>query len=452
MKMKHSVLSAALLSAALSLTPAISQAGIPAPVVQDGQAMPSLAPMLQKVTPAVVSVNVSGVQVSKQRVPDMFRFFFGPNAPQEQVQKRPFRGLGSGVIIDAKKGYIITNHHVIDNADDITVGLLDGREVPAKLIGSDANADVALLQIKAKNLTQIKVADSDQLHVGDYAVAIGNPFGLGQTVTSGIVSALGRSGLGIEQLENFIQTDAAINSGNSGGALVNLRGELIGINTAIVAPSGGNVGIGFAIPINMVRNLANQIIEHGEVRRGVLGVTGGDLTPDLAKGFGLNTKHGGFVREVTPDSAAAKAGMKAGDIIVSINGKNIRSFTELAARVASLGAGAKIKLGIIRDGDRKTLNVTLGEASQVAEKGAAELHPMLAGAALKDTKGGVEVTDVAANSPAAMIDLEKGDVIVGINRMKVRSLKALRKALKNNQGSVALKVRRGDAYLFLVLR
>lgn len=353
MKTKLSVLSAAMLAATLTMMPVVSQAAIPQTV--EGQSIPSLAPMLERTTPAVVSVAVTGTHVSKQRVPDVFRYFFGPNAPQEQVQERPFRGLGSGVIIDAEKGYIVTNNHVIDGADDIQVGLHDGREVKAKLIGTDSESDIALLQIEAKNLVAIKSSNSDDLRVGDFAVAIGNPFGLGQTVTSGIVSALGRSGLGIEMLENFIQTDAAINSGNSGGALVNLNGELIGINTAIVAPGGGNVGIGFAIPANMVKNLVAQIAEHGEVRRGVLGISGRDLDSQLAQGFGLDTQHGGFVNEVAKDSAAEKAGIKAGDIIISVDGRGIKSFQELRAKVATMGAGAKVELGLIRDGDRKPL-------------------------------------------------------------------------------------------------
>ncbi|MCL1077448.1 DegQ family serine endoprotease [Parashewanella spongiae] len=450
MKIKLSALSAAVLGAALTLAPVVSHAAMP--VAIDGQQMPSLAPMLEQITPAVVSVNVSGVQVSKRQLPDAFRYFFGPNAPKEQVQERPFRGLGSGVIIDAKKGYIVTNHHVINNADDITIGLTDGREVPAKLIGSDSEADIALLQIKADNLSEIKSSDSDDLRVGDFSVAIGNPFGLGQTVTSGIVSALGRSGLGIEMLENFIQTDAAINSGNSGGALVNLRGELIGINTAIVAPSGGNVGIGFAIPANMVHNLVDQIIEHGEVRRGILGVMGRNLDADLAKGFGLDTRHGTFVNEVQPDSAADKAGIKAGDIIVSVNERKIKSFEELRAKVASLGAGAKVTLGLIHDGDEKTVDVILGEAKQVAEKSAGALHPMLDGAALKDGNQGVEITDIATGSPAAASQLQKGDIIIGVNRDRIRTLKSLRKILKNKEGAVALKILRGKTHLFLVLR
>ncbi|ACA88481.1 Do family serine endopeptidase DegQ [Shewanella woodyi] len=450
MKTKLSLLSAALLTASLTLTPAISQAAIPMAV--NGESIPSLAPMLERTTPAVVAVAVEGTHVSKQKLPDAFRYFFGPNAPQEQVQERPFRGLGSGVIIDANKGYIVTNNHVIDGADEILIGLHDGREVEAKLIGADAESDIALLQIKAKNLVAVKRADSDELKVGDFAVAIGNPFGLGQTVTSGIVSAMGRSGLGIEMLENFIQTDAAINSGNSGGALVNLNGDLIGINTAIVAPGGGNVGIGFAIPANMVNNLVDQIIEHGEVRRGVLGVSGRDLTSELAQAFGLDTQHGGFVDQVMEDSAAEDAGIKAGDIIVSVNGRKIKSFQELRAKVATMGAGAKVKFGLIRDGDSKTVSATLGEASQTTEASAGAVHPMLAGAALENGDDGVEITDIAQNSPAAASGLRKGDVIVGVNRSSIDDLNSLKAKLKEQQGTVALKIQRGHSSLFLVLR
>ncbi|MDR8522322.1 MULTISPECIES: DegQ family serine endoprotease [Shewanella] len=450
MKTKLSILSAALLSATLTMAPAVSQAAIPLAV--DGQELPSLAPMLQKTTPAVVAVAVSGTHVSKQKVPDAFRYFFGPNAPREQVQERPFKGLGSGVIIDAEEGYIVTNNHVIEGADEILIGLHDGREIEAKLIGADAESDIALLQIKAKNLTALKRADSDKLQVGDFAVAIGNPFGLGQTVTSGIVSAMGRSGLGIEMLENFIQTDAAINSGNSGGALVNLNGELIGINTAIVAPGGGNVGIGFAIPANMANNLVQQIIEHGEVRRGVLGVMGQDLTSELAKGFGIETQHGGFINEVMPDSAAEKAGIKVGDIIVSVNGRSIKSFQELRAKVATMGAGSEVEFGLIRDGDKETVTAVLGESTQAAEAAAGAVHPMLQGAKLESTKSGVEITEVAQGSPAAMSGLIKGDVIVGVNRTKVKNLKALKSALEDQKGTVALKIKRDSTSLYLILR
>ena len=267
--MKVKIFAAFALATALVITP--SSASIP--FFSQKNETPTLAPMLEEVTPAVVNISVKGKREVRQRIPDMFRFFFGPGGPREQVQERPFQGLGSGVIIDAKEGYVVTNNHVIDGATEILVTLKDGRQFDATVIGTDDRSDIALLKIKdGENLTAIKVGRSADLRVGDFVVAIGNPFGLGQTVTSGIVSALGRSGLGIEEIENFIQTDAAINSGNSGGALVTLDGELIGINTAILGPNGGNIGIGFAIPSDMMTNLVAQLIEFGEVRRGVLGV------------------------------------------------------------------------------------------------------------------------------------------------------------------------------------
>ena len=278
----------------------VSSAAIPF-FSNDNSQIPSLAPMLDKATPAIVSISVEGTQVSRQRVPEMFKHFFG--GTEEQVQERPFKGLGSGVIIDAKKGYVVTNNHVVDNADEITVKLTDGREFKAKKLGSDDQSDIALLKIDPDALIAIPLSDSDELRVGDFVVAIGNPFGLNQTVTSGIVSALGRSGLNIGGYENFIQTDAAINRGNSGGALVSLRGELVGINTAIFGPNGGNVGIGFAIPSNMMRSLVDQIIEFGEVRRGLLGIMGQDIDSGLADAMNLDVNQGAFVSEVSPDSA-----------------------------------------------------------------------------------------------------------------------------------------------------
>lgn len=441
---------AAILSASLTFLPAVANAAMP--FLINEQRVPSLAPMLEKTTPAVVSVAVSGTHVSKQQIPDVFRYFFGPNSPKEQVKERPFRGLGSGVIIDAKKGYIVTNNHVIDGADDIQIGLHDGREIKADLIGKDADSDIALLQIKADNLVEIQSANSDAIRVGDFAVAIGNPFGLGQTVTSGIISALGRSGLGIEMLENFIQTDAAINSGNSGGALVNLNGELIGINTAIVGPNGGNVGIGFAIPANMVHNLVNQIIEHGEVRRGILGISGRDLDSSLAKAFGIETQHGAFVNEVIADSAAEDAGINAGDIIVEFDNRKIKSFHELRAKIATMGSGAKIELGIIRDGKMKKVNVTLGEADDAKTAKAGAIHPMLQGATLENNRNGIEITNVVKGSPAAMSGIKQGDVIIGVNRQRVKDLKTLKELLKDNPNAAALKLNRDGTRLYLVLR
>ncbi len=447
-------LSALTLSLSLCLSSLPAHAALPLQV--NGQEMPSLAPIVEQVTPAVVNILVSGKKVTKQEIPEQFRFFFGPDFPGSQVQEQPFQALGSGVIIDADKGYIITNHHVIDGADEIKVTLKDGRELTAKKIGEDQQSDIALLQIKADGLTAIKLANSDSLRVGDFAMAIGNPFGLGQTVTSGIISALGRSGLNIENIENFIQTDAAINSGNSGGALVNLKGELIGINTAILGPNGGNIGIGFAIPSNMVRDLTDQILKYGEVRRGVLGIMGGELTADLAKAFGYNKQQGAFVNQVMPGSAASEAGIKPGDIITKLNGKDIRSFGELRANIATMGAGKKISLGLIRDGKDMTVDVTLKQADMTETK-ANVLHPALEGATLANTEPGSDVQGVVIKkldekSPAAQAGLQEGDVIVGVNRTPTSDLKELRAAMKNKNGILALNIRRGDMSLYLVLR
>ncbi|MCW8332691.1 DegQ family serine endoprotease [Vibrio paucivorans] len=455
--MKKPLLALTVLSLSLSSLITPIQASATLPLSVDGQQLPSLAPMLEKVTPAVVSIAVEGTQVSRQQLPEQFRYFFGPDFPSEQVQERPFRGLGSGVIIDAKKGHIVTNYHVINGAEKIRVKLHDGREYDAELIGGDQLSDIALLKLEtAKNLTQISVADSNKLRVGDFTVAIGNPFGLGQTVTSGIVSALGRSGLNLENFENFIQTDAAINSGNSGGALVNLNGELIGINTAILGPNGGNVGIGFAIPSNMMKNLTEQIKEFGEVKRGMLGVQGGEITSELAEALGYESSKGAFVSQVVPDSAADEAGLEAGDIIVSINGKKINTFGELRAKVATLGAGKEITLGVIRDGKSKTFDVTLGE--QLTNKTSADkLHEGLAGAELTNTTDsdkvqGVKVTSVEDGSNAQAYQLEANDIIIGVNRKRVKNLADFRSIIDKKPGILALNIQRGDRTIYLVIR
>lgn len=413
---------------------------------------PTLAPMLEEVTPAVVNISVKGSREVRQRIPDMFRFFFGPNGPREQVQERPFRGLGSGVIIDAENGYVVTNNHVIDGASEILVTLKDGDQFDAEVIGTDANSDIALLKIKdGENLTEIEIGRSADLRVGDFVVAIGNPFGLGQTVTSGIVSALGRSGLGIEEIENFIQTDAAINSGNSGGALVTLDGKLIGINTAILGPNGGNIGIGFAIPSDMMQALVQQLIEFGEVRRGVLGVRGNDLTADIAKALNLNANQGAFIAEVVPDSAAAEAGLQSGDVIIAVNGEKIRSFADLSARVKTLGVGKPFVITVLRDGDERKFEVTLSaEETAVA---AEQLHPALQGATLAPSDdGGIAITELEEGSLAARYGLRKDDVIVAVNRKPVGSVSDLRSALDSAEGVVALNIRRGNSSLYLVLR
>ncbi|MAO28951.1 MAG: serine endoprotease DegQ [Alteromonas sp.] len=416
--------------------------------------VPSLAPMLEEATPAVVSIAVKGTQTSRQQVPEMFQYFFG--APQEQVQERPFRGLGSGVIIDAEKGYVVTNSHVVDNADEITVKLTDGREFTAKKLGADEQSDIALLKIDPDDLKAIPLADSDELRVGDFVVAIGNPFGLSQTVTSGIVSALGRSGLNIGGYEDFIQPDAAINRGNSGGALVDLHGRLVGINTAIFGPNGGNVGIGFAIPSNMMKSLADQIAEYGEVRRGLLGIVGSDIDAGLAEAMNANVNIGAFVSEVTPESAAEDAGIEAGDIITEVNGRKINSFLELRARISSMGAGAEVELTLLRKGEEVTVEVVLGDATQ-ATVTAQQIHPALEGATLTngaDEAGnaGVVISDIERNSPAARIGLKPDDVIVGVNRKRTSSVSDFRNALDDASGVIALNVKRGNSTLYLVIR
>lgn len=416
--------------------------------------VPSLAPMLEEATPAVVSIAVQGTQTSRQQIPEMFRYFFG--APQEQLRERPFRGLGSGVIIDAEKGYVVTNNHVVDNADEITVKLTDGREFKAKKLGSDEQSDIALLKIDPDELTALPLADSDALRVGDFVVAIGNPFGLSQTVTSGIVSALGRSGLNIGGYEDFIQTDAAINRGNSGGALVNLRGELVGINTAIFGPNGGNVGIGFAIPANMMKSLVDQIAEFGEVRRGLLGILGNDVDAGLAEAMDSEVNIGAFISEVQPESAADKAGLQAGDIITAVNGRDLNSFQELRAKIASMGAGAEVELTIVRKGKKMNVDVVLDDATQT-QITAAQIHPALEGATLangEDEAGnaGVVVSELERNTPAARIGLQPDDVIIGVNRNRVTTVAEFRNALEEASGVIALNVKRGNSTLYLVIR
>lgn len=441
------------------------------------QPLPSLAPMLEKVMPSVVSINVEGsTTVNTPRMPPQFQQFFGEDSPfcrngspfqgsplcqvgpdgQQQGTQQNFQALGAGVVIDAAKGYVVTNNHVVDNANKIQVKLSDGRRYDAKVIGKDMRSDIALLQLKDfKNLTAIKMADSDQLRVGDYAIAIGNPYGLGETATSGIVSALGRSGLNIENYENFIQTDAAINRGNSGGALVNLNGELIGINTAILAPDGGNIGIGFAIPSNMVKNLTAQMVEYGQVKRGELGIKGTELNSELAKAMKIDAQRGAFVNEVVPKSSAAKAGIKAGDVIVTINGKAISSFASFRAEIGTLPIGSKMALGIIRDGKPMTLDATLEQSTQTQiESG--NIYTGIEGAELSNTQigaqKGIKVDNVKDGSAAARIGLKKGDVILGVNQQPIQNLGELRKMLDSSPPVLALNIQRGENKLYLLMQ
>ncbi|ATA22929.1 serine endoprotease [Brenneria goodwinii] len=476
MKRKSLVLSALTLSLAMAMGPLGANAAELIPSSSSSNQLPSLAPMLEKVMPSVVSIAVEGhTSVAREKIPQQLQPFFGDNSPfcqdgspfqdspicqgeddgdGQSSRQQAFQALGAGVIINAEKGYVVTNNHVVDNADKIQVRLNDGRKYDAKVIGKDPRSDVALVQLQNfKNLTAIQMADSDQLRVGDYTVAIGNPYGLGETATSGIVSALGRSGLNIENYENFIQTDAAINRGNSGGALVNLNGELIGLNTAILAPDGGNIGIGFAIPSNMVKSLVAQIVEFGEVKRGELGITGTELNSELAQAMKVDAQRGAFVSQVQPKSAAAEAGIKAGDVIVSLNGKAISSFAALRAQVGSLPVGSKLSLGLLRDGKPLTVEVTLQQSSQ-AQVASGNLYSGIEGAELSNTQidgqKGVKVDNVKAGSAAAKIGLKKDDIILGVNQQPVQNLGELRKILDSKPAVLALSIRRGDSNIYLL--
>jgi len=421
---------------------------------------PTLAPLLERVTPAVVNIAVRG-HVAMQSNPlfndPFFHQFF--NVPQMPVQ-REFKAAGSGVIINAAKGYVLTNNHVVKNADKVVVSLKDGRKLTARVLGTDAEADIAVLQIPSKQLTALPLGDSNVLQVGDFVVAVGNPFGLGQTVTSGIVSALGRSGLGIEGYENFIQTDASINPGNSGGALVNLRGELIGINTAIVAPSGGNVGIGFAIPINMAKAIAQQLIKTGKVERGYLGISIQDMTPDIAKVMGVQASQGAIVSQVNAGSAADKAGLKAGDIITAVNGKAIKNTAVLRNRIGLIQPGGTVTLNVIRDGMHIMLTATL-KSIESAQINAGELDSRLAGAVFVSAKkglsifnhvAGVRIQSVQQGSPAWQAGLRTNDIIIAVNRNPVHSPEELAQAAHDNQDTLVLNIERGNITLLLLIR
>lgn len=473
---KHNKLfSSVLLAASFSLFSSQVIAGDAEPLIgavasNTNTSTPSLAPIIEKVIPSVVTINVEGSKEVNNGIGRGFPFFFGDpfgmnpfdmspfGNEGRQTMEQPFKALGSGVIVDAKNGYIVTNNHVVADAKKIKVTTNDGREFEAKKIGCDPQSDVALLQIKAENITAVSFADSDNLRIGDFAIAIGNPFGLGHTVTYGIISALGRSvdGGASGQFENYIQTDAPINQGNSGGSLIDLNGNLIGINTAIIAPNGGNVGIGFAIPSNMVKNISEQLIKYGEVRRGFLGIMGGELTPDLAEKFGSSQVKGAFISQVMKDSAAEEAGIKAGDIVVAINGKRISSFNELRAKIATYGAGAKVSIGLVRDGKEETVEVVLKKAeNKNVESQNKEVNDLFKGVKLATSTGnvkGVEIVDIERNSKAAQYGLEKGDVIVGVNREKVETVDDLNKILSKSKGSQAINIIRGNMTMYIIIR
>ncbi|NIM71720.1 MAG: Do family serine endopeptidase [Gammaproteobacteria bacterium] len=447
------------LLAALILLPAAAWAASPPLPSKDG--IPTLAPLLRDVTPAVVNISVlvsaPALQNPLMRDPFFRRFF---EDFLEQPQQRPQLSAGSGVVIDAERGYVVTNHHVIESASEIIVTLKDRRKLEAELVGSDPGTDIALLKVAPEGLTALELGDSDALEVGDFVVAIGNPFGLGQTVTSGIVSALGRTGLNVHGYEDFIQTDASINPGNSGGALINLKGELIGINSVIIGPSGGNVGIGFAVPSNMTRSIVEQLAEYGEVRRGRLGVLIQDLTPELAEALNLTVSEGAVITRIEPDSPAEKAGLAAGDVIVAADAAEVTSSAELRNVIGLVRVGEEVNLTVLRDGGRRNIKVRVGVVERATYAGS-ESAPQLSGAVfqamgpehpLHGQIDGVVVADVERGGRAWRNNIRPGDVIVGINRERVRSVEELSRALRRVGRTVAVDIIRDGAQLLIVIQ
>jgi len=436
------------------LLPPFAWAALPV----NGKGLPTLAPMLAQVTPAVVNISV----VTRSPMEDnplfrdpLFRRFF--NIPDQPSREQ---SAGSGVIVDRARGYVLTNNHVINNAQEVVVTLKDRRTLKARLVGTDPGTDIAVLKIDAHNLAELKFGDSDAMSVGDFVVAIGNPFGIGQTVTSGIVSALGRTGLGIEGYEDFIQTDASINPGNSGGALVNLAGELIGINTAIIGPSGSSAGIGFAVPSNMVRTVMAQIIRFGEVRRGRVGVVTQDMTHELAQSLAAGSADGAVVVKIEPGSPADKAGLKPRDIVTGINGKPVRGSADLRNRMGLVPVGEEVELRVQRGKQPLTLRLRIAELFTMTEI-PGEAVPQLAGVRVSNIEPGMPVygmvegaivTRIEPNTPGAKTGLRPGDVLYGVNRSRVRSVAELLVSLRQAERPLRIFLLRGDSRLTLTLR
>jgi serine protease Do/serine protease DegQ len=433
--------------------------GAYAAALPESRGMPTLAPLVNQVTPAVVNISVVTRSPMEDnplfRDPFFRRFFNVPDRPQRREQ-----AAGSGVIVDAARGHVLTNHHVVKDAEQVIVTLKDRRQFQAKVVGSDPGTDVAVLQIEARDLVALRLGDSDQLQVGDYVIAIGNPFGIGQTVTSGIVSALGRSGLSPEGYEDFIQTDASINPGNSGGALINLRGELVGINTAIIGPAGGNVGIGFAVPSNISRAVLNQIVKYGEVRRGRLGIEMVDLTAEIAKRVGVTTIEGVAVAAVQPGSPAEKAGLRERDVITAINGRTLQSASELRTRLALTPIGEEVELRVLRGGETRTVRVSIA-AVQKMSASEGQTVPQLPGMRVVEIERGsplyqriqgVIVAAVDEGSRAWQAGLRSGDIIYAVNRRRVRTLAEFLSALRAAERGYTVSLLRGDFNLSIVIR
>jgi serine protease DegQ len=416
--------------------------------------MPSLAPMLEQVTPAVVNISV----VRAQRMPEALRFF-GQGGQQAEPPVRRSRGAGSGVVVDALEGLIITNHHVVTGAESISVGLQDGRVLSAELVGSDERTDIAVLKVSAERLIELPFADASDLRVGDYVVAIGNPFGIGQTVTSGIISALGRAGINNENYEDFIQTDAAINVGNSGGALVDMTGALVGINTAIISGSGTSSGVGFAVPVDMVGAVMAHLLRDGEVRRGQLGVVIRDHSPMLEETLQLGAVRGALITQIAPGSAAESAGLQVSDLVTAIEGRPVNSSRDLRNAVGLAGVGRDLNLTVLRDGRELNIKSRIagdGRVSSSAQADAADAarradDGRFYGALLQDEGRAVRVNQVDQQSPAWVAGLRPGDLIRMLNRQPVHSLAELNRELNRQPRVMALTVERDGQQLLLIM-
>ncbi|MDA1064446.1 MAG: Do family serine endopeptidase [Proteobacteria bacterium] len=429
-------------------------AALPAQV--NDEPLPSLAPLVERVTPAVVNIRVS--QTVSQSSPfgdDAFRRFFG--IPDNYGGSREVASAGSGVIVDAGRGYILTNHHVVESADEIQVSLITGEILDAEIVGSDAATDIAVLKVESDGLTEMPIGDSEIVRVGDFVLAIGNPFGLGHTVTSGIVSALGRTGINSTGYEDFIQTDASINPGNSGGALVNMRGELVGINSAIISRSGGNVGIGFAVPATIASSVMRQLLDFGEVRRGLLGVSIQTIDREIAKALEIDVDSGALISMVEPGSAAEEAGLHVDDIIVEVNKEKISGAAELRNAIGLKGSGEQVDIKYVRGTETRTTTATLRQQAQrsVIPTSGVDIHPGLVGAefaaASTTSSRGIEVTSVVPDSPAAQRGLQAGDIISAANRRDVRKLEDLA-AIAAASSRLFLLVQRGDRAILLQIR
>ena len=447
-----------------------SRSGESPAMTVDSRGVLTMAPLLESVTPAVVSIDVSGTR--KSSAPqgfsgneELFERFFGGRIPQQQDRER--RGIGSGVIVDASKGLIITNHHVVEDADEITVTLEDKRELKAELVGSDPKTDIAVIKVPARRLRALSFAKSSNVKVGDYVIAVGNPFGLSHSVTSGIISALGRDRGAGDNYQDFIQTDASINPGNSGGALVNSKGELIGINAAIVTRSGGNNGIGFAVPVRIVQGVMRQLVSYGEVRRGRIGVLIRDISPTLKEALELSTLDGALVSDVVEDSPADKAGLEKGDIIVAFNGEDILDASDIRNSVGLIEPGERADITYLREGKRRSTRIEVEEFEEereVLDESAAEDIPALesfSGASITDIpddmelRGGTDgvlVASVERSSKAERAGLRKGDIIREVNRTEVSDLESFENAIDGKDGPFALSVERDGRNAFIAVK